>query len=303
MADQPRGAAPGVKGVRRMVRKQLGKALAALGAGESPSDEDVHDARKRLKKARAGLRLLREALGPRAYRRENARLRDAAQPLTEVRDAKMLVDTLDKLAEQFNGVLKGAPLEGVRRALLHHKREVRRRVLRDGEPLKPVEEALEAARGRAKDWPAGRRGRAVLRAGLKRVYRAGRDAFAAAREQPTVERLHEWRKQAKYLWLLLEVLQPYRPAALGRLADQAHDLADRLGDDHDLAVLRQKLQTDPGRFPDRPAVDALAALIDRRRAELEEEARRLGRRLYADKPKAFAGRLKGRRRRADAAHA
>jgi hypothetical protein len=44
-------------------------------------------------------------------------------------------------------------------------------------------------------------------------------------------------------------------------------------------------------------VDALVALIDRRRAELEEEARGLGRRLDAEKPKAFTGLLKGRRRR------
>src|SRR4051794_31867359 len=90
---------PGAADVGRILRKQVGKALEALNTDGPLADEVVHDARKRLKKARALLRLLREALGPRIYRRENACLRDAGRPLTEVRDAKVLVDTFDELAE------------------------------------------------------------------------------------------------------------------------------------------------------------------------------------------------------------
>jgi hypothetical protein len=37
----------------------------------------------------------------------------------------------------------------------------------------------------------------------------------------------------------------------------------------------------------------LVALIDQRRGELQVEARRLGERVYVEKPRAFAGRLQG----------
>jgi CHAD domain-containing protein len=290
MADRLRENEAGAKGVRRLVRKQVGKALQALGDTDTPSDDAVHAARKELKKARAGLRLLREALGGRVYRRENEALRDAARPLTEVRDAKVLVATLDDLAERFPDEVDAAGLGKVRRALLKDQREVRQRVLQEG-ALAPVREALEGARKRAKEWPVGGDW-SVLGAGLKRTYRAGRDAFTAAREDPSDENLHEWRKQAKYLGHQLVMLQPIRLGLLGKLADQAHDLGDRLGDDHDLTVLRGTPEGEPDRFPDRDAVADLGHLMERRRAELQKEAATLGRRLDAKKPKVFTGRLK-----------
>ena len=43
--------------------------------------------------------------------------------------------------------------------------------------------------------PAGRSD--FLSAGLRRIYRRGRRAYLEARENPTAERLHEWRKRVK----------------------------------------------------------------------------------------------------------
>src|SRR5262245_46873675 len=249
MAKQLRPQEAGTQGVRRLLRKEVGKALEALGGGGgSLSDTAVHDARKRMKKARALLRLLRPALGESTYRKENAALRDAARPLTEVRDAKVLVDTLDQLAESFAGQVDLKTLRQVRRGLRDHQREVRRRVLGEGDALGPVREALAAARRRAKRWPVGRRGWSVLGAGLRKVYRQGRDAGAAAQADPSVEHLHEWRKQAKCLWHQLQVLHPLWPAAMDERADQAHALADSLAAG-DLAILRQNRQGSAGSLP------------------------------------------------------
>ena len=50
----------GTQGLRRILRERIAKALEALG-GTKLSDEAVHSARKELKKARATLRLLRDA--------------------------------------------------------------------------------------------------------------------------------------------------------------------------------------------------------------------------------------------------
>src|SRR5206468_3687815 len=142
----------------------------------------------------------------------------------------------------------GEALQAVRRVLLDEQQQVRQRLLGDEEAIAPLAEAIEAARQRLSEYSVGRHGWSVLGAGLKRVYRAGRKAFFEAKEQPTAERLHEWRKQTKYLWYQLQFLRPIAPAVLEELIDLADEIGGTLGDDHDLVVLRQKLQEQPERF-------------------------------------------------------
>jgi CHAD domain-containing protein len=172
-------------------------------------------------------------------------------------------------------------------------RDVRRRVLDDQNAFEVVAEAVRQARGRVKDWADVPDRWSAVGDGLRDVYRQARNACGQAEADPTVENLHEWRKQAKYLRYQLELLRPLWPERLGELAGEADRMGDLLGDDHDLAVLRQMLTDDPGRFGDEGDVEILLALIDRRRAELEQEAVLLGRRFFQDKPRDFAGRLKG----------
>jgi CHAD domain-containing protein len=102
-----------------------------------------------------------------------------------------------------------------------------------------------------------------------------------------VENLHEWRKQAKYLWHGLEVIAPLGPASLEKWTDHAHVLADILGEDHDLAVLRQALERAGGALAPTAALAGLQSALDRRRQELEDEAFALGWRVFKKKPKKF----------------
>src|SRR5262249_14754613 len=132
------------------------------------------------------------------------------------------------------------------------------------------------------------RGFSALASGLKRTYKRGRLGRAAAADA-TTENLHEWRKRVKDLWYHLEILQPMRPEILGELAEKAHRLADLLGDDHDLAVLRSMLTE--GAVSAGDEGPRVLALIDRRRAELQQEAGPLGDELYRDRPKDLVARL------------
>lgn len=99
--------------------------------------------------------------------------------------------------------------------------------------------------------------------------------------------------QTKYLHYQLEMLRPLWPERMEELINEADGMGELLGDDHDLAALRQLLTDDPERFGDEDDLEVLLALIDRRRVELEQEAMLLGRRFFQDSPRAFARRLKG----------
>src|SRR5262245_12474922 len=130
------------KGLRRIARKEL-EAVQEHVAGPSHGSRDaaVHEARKSFKKVRAILRLVRPAIGERSYRYENTAFRDAARPLTEVRDAKILVETLDTVAEHFADRVRSQPFATIREELRKHHREVRRRVLDEAHAFAVVDTA------------------------------------------------------------------------------------------------------------------------------------------------------------------
>jgi CHAD domain-containing protein len=276
--------------VRRELAENLGRAVRELRSG-SRSDPRIHDIRKRLKYCRALLRLLRKPLGKDAYRRENARLRDAARPLTPVRDAAVLVKTLDGLCPRLRG---GRTLCRPIRAALRTESRERRAGLRRKALLASVREIHGVAR-RARLLPRAPLSRADMAKALKRAYRTGRRAMARAEQHRSRNSLHEWRKQVKYLANELKSLLPSMRKGLHRTYKQSDRLADRLGDDHDLALLHDKL-IEHRRLSGAvdAQVDALLGCLAQRRARLQRQAFRRGKRLFSVK----AGRLEARIRRA-----
>ncbi|HEX7289584.1 MAG TPA: CHAD domain-containing protein [Conexibacter sp.] len=276
--------------VRLCAREQLADAVERLErSGEDPVTA-VHEARKDLKKTRALLRLVRPALGRKAYRRENDALRDAGLALSGARDADVRVATARALAEHAAGRLSAEVFDALREALAG---EVEGGPGGDGAGFAPVIEQLRAAELRVETWPLDDADWETVLAGLMRAYARGRDAFATARSAPDPELLHAWRKRAKDLWYHQRLLAPAWPELLGAQAEAAHALSELLGDDHDLAVLAERLHDDAP--PLAPAVDAqrpeLRALIAHRSEQLRADAVALGHRAYAESPKAFARRL------------
>lgn len=282
------------RSVRGCAREQLGSAVGRLErAGEDPVVA-VHEARKHIKKTRALLRLARPAIGDRAYRRENDALRDAGLALSGTRDADVLVLTAASLAEHAAGRLPAETFELLGAALAAEASRGHDANGAAAAALAPALEALRAAERRAESWPLDKAGWEDVLAGVARAYERGGAAFAAARAEPTPESLHAWRKRAKDLWYHQRLLAPAWPAVLCAQAEEAHLLSELLGDDHDLAVLAARLRDETA--PLAPAVDAeraeLLALVAHRSDELRAAATRLGRRAYAESPKAFVRRLR-----------
>jgi CHAD domain-containing protein len=279
--------------VKRALRRQLGRALSELRPRSPVSDASVHEARKELKRARATLRLLRDAIGDARYRRANRRLRDAARPLSRVRDAKVLVDLASGLRAKETRAARRRQLVALEKGLRSERRRLRRDVLGGRSALPRIREAISSVRREGESWPAP--ANASLRLGALRLYRRGRKAFARADADPEDERLHESRKQTKYLGRALEVLAPARGSEMAERAELSASIADALGDDHDLAVLRERLAARPRSDPGRAA---MLSQIAKRRRKLQRKASKQSRRLYGTKAKAFAGDLDlGRRAR------
>lgn len=274
------------QGVKRVAREELKGALRSLHGEAEDTGSAVHDARKRFKKLRAVLRLVQSDLGKRRYRQLDTRFRDAGRALSELRDAEVLLTTLDALAERAGDRTSQRAFEGVRAALLARQRLA---AAQTGEVTAETAEGMAALQQEVSSWPIGDHWRTVG-PNLEREYGRGRKAFKAARQHPTDDRLHAWRKRVKDLWHHLRLLNPLWPQVIAEIAAQAGHLADLLGDEHDLAVLAQTLTKDAA-FGSPEDVRTLLELIEGRRHELRGEAERLGHRLYAEGPGAFARRL------------
>ena len=273
--------------VRQELAGELGRVVRALRQGNR-SDRHIHDIRARLKHCRALLRLLRKSLGREAYQRENARLRDAARPLVAVRDATVLVRAFDGLCPRSSG---GTTTFGSIRTALRRECRERREQLHRNALLSSAQLVGGVAR-HMRMRPQAQLGRADLAKAVKRAYRTSRRAMTVAEQQRSRDRLHEWRKQVKYFAGQLKFLSPLMRKRLGKTYEKSLRLADCLGDDHDLALLHDKIiqhrQSGGG-----GAVDALVHRLAQRRAQLQRKAYRCGRRLFD----ARAGRLEARVRR------
>ncbi|MGH9641625.1 MAG: CHAD domain-containing protein [Terriglobales bacterium] len=225
-------------------------------------DAALHAVRKTCKRIRAALRLMRKCLGPRAYHAENRRVRDAAKPLSALRDALVLRRILMSMSAA-PGTVQGhfdADYHRLRRVL---ERRGSRAIIMQ----------LEATRRRWSGRLATDSEAASAIVGLKKTYKDGRVAFARSRTAND-QALHEWRKQAKYLLNEVELLRTVFNAKVKGLHRRADRLAKVLGEDHDLGMLLTKLR----RYR---AVDpSLPKLIERRRRKLQARALQLGRRLY-----------------------
>jgi CHAD domain-containing protein len=195
------------KGVRRIVCKRIDKALNVVSPKtRAVGDHAVHEARKRFKEIRGTLRLVRYELGEKKFRRENRTFRDAGRPLSALRDAKVLIDTLDNLIAHFNGHVKPDGLAGLRRALIERRRATRRRVLQRDGAVSDIVQRIRAAKKRVKRWPLKRRGWKAIEGGLERVYDQGHLALQEVCSDSSDEALHEWRKRTKDLRYELELL-------------------------------------------------------------------------------------------------
>jgi CHAD domain-containing protein len=295
-------------GITRSVRSQIEKALKHLGAKRkphqrgAPKNQAVPEVRKCFKRVRAALRLVRDELGDDVYREENWCFRDAARPLSKVRDAEVLVETVDKLSQQFAEAIEPGALSKIHDALIANRQEVTRRVLDEDRAFAAVEEAATRALARLPDWKIERDGWAAVESGLRRVYRAGSRALALAAENSSVENLHECRKQAKHLWLQLQLLEAAWTGSEKELGEQTHRLSRLLGNDHGLAVLRETLAADPLAYGGHGILKRVFAVIDRRKAEFERQAFVLGRKIYKYPPKVFTSRIEAYRTGSLAGH-
>lgn len=279
-----------IAGLKRVLRDEIESAGTQLLSGKKTGrDEAIHEARKSIKKSRAILRLVSAELGG-AYPRENARLRDIAGRLSEFRDTFAIIETFDDLKKKYKIETRNR-LRRVRAGLAKKRKEAgRERAV--GIVLDYAAAALAKAAQRVEAWPLETDGFAALGPGLEKTYRAGRSALRLVRIDPRPEIYHELRKRAKDHWYHIRLLEGVWTGVMTAYEKGLKDLETWLGNDHNLAVLRERIVAEPAFYGEREDIDLILDLIDKYQKELREHSLSLAERIYEEKPRAFIRRMK-----------
>ena len=279
-------------GTKRIIAERVDYVHDLMTDPQPTREKAVHNARKSFKRIRAALRLARDEVGQEWYRRENVFYRDSSRILAPVRDSTVLVLTLDTVTRAYANIVPPNTFDSIRRNLLERHEDIVRELLDDQDVLSLVARRMEEGRDRLQEMPVSSADFEVYGDGLRRVYRRGRRAMQRAYADPDdPDKFHEWRKRVKYLWYHMDIFQAAWPVMLQDTANELHLLSDFLGDAHDLVVLKETLLAEPELSAGDLNLTTLLALIDRRRASLEEASWTLGQRLYFERPRDFVKRI------------
>jgi CHAD domain-containing protein len=273
------------KGIRRILREQLGRAVEIARDRGAAQEERVHDVRTRLKRSRAAVALIGAEVGKKAKKKAkkaDRRLRNRARRLARPRDVVVQAHTFRVLGTRLSRELPGGLLDRMRGAGEQLRRSVDGRAVE--KELRRTGRSLKRLRRRLRKWPVKHDRRAVGE-GITRTYRDARRAVAAVHRHPTPERFHDWRKKVKVLAYELRIVGPAVPELATRYLAKVEKLGELLGEVHDLDCAAATLEKHPRWFGSDADREAVRGVVAEHRVALEREAFRLAAGVFAGRPR------------------
>ncbi len=272
--------------VRRILGEEIGKALAHLAAARDRPEQSLHKCRKRLKSARALLRLVHS--GNETFcQTENQCYRQVAALLAGPREATALVETIDRLAAAFPEHVAGGGLDSVRDRLIARQHEVHSGAGLDaaiGAATAACEEGLvRIERLLLPDLPE--HAADVLADGARKTLRRARKALDRAGSRGEAEDFHDLRKAAKTHSMHLSLLGRLWPTPIKVRRKAVDELGEKLGELHDVFVMRALMEADGEPLGDAQDTKLLGKLLKRSEKSLKKSCLSAAAELFGDSPK------------------
>lgn len=274
----------------RLSTKQLRSAREQLTRTRQPDKRAIHEARKRVKKARAIFDVIKQDKG-RGLSGARKRLRSVNRTLSRVRDADAMAETLSKLVHREPQLLSEHTRERLRRKLSSHRDAVVKAAAGKDEWSDLVDE-LRSLEKASKRWSSAHRQFGALEPGLRAVHKRGRTAFAAALESRRAADFHEWRKEIKALWYQLRLIED-AGAIIERHIGALEKAQAALGDDHNVTVLCDYLSSTHSSVYDSAELQRFFSRAEQYQQQLRRSAIAAAGTIYRTSSRAFVQRIRG----------
>jgi CHAD domain-containing protein len=281
--------APVAAEIRRIVLRQLEVAISELHTvGDPQSDEAVHDARRRIKKIRAIIRLVRPVLD-KAYRAVDDDLRTVSRLLAPVADGRGIIETLDELAHRYGKALPPRTIAAARAGVLRNGARADREAAQRG-VLEVAAGTLRSERRRIKHWHITAQGFRAIGPGLEESYRHARHMMMVAWSKPKPSHFHAWRRYVKDHWFHVRLLEGRCGYHLMTYQRRIEALDGVLGEYHNVVLLREVLTKDV-HLPREETARCLR-VVARYQRLLRRHAETLGVGIYSEPPRRFVRRVR-----------
>ena len=273
--------------VRRLSRGQIGRNRVAPSRGAAAAAW-VHETRKSLKRLRAVLRLVRFGLAKKDWRRANDELRDIGRQLSALRERDVLPQSIAAL-RQIAATDAAAALDRFLVQLDEAPNSSGRK--RTPVRLTEVSKALHAADTHLGHLDLTGSSRKTLSDGLAATHRAGQRALAAVQADATDDAMHDLRKVVQIHWRQMQLLEPGWPEMLRVRVTTSKNLAQSLGEHHDLAMIVHAARGAATAGLAAADVEQIEAACRRAQAAIEVRTLPSIARLFAADPQAFAAEI------------
>lgn len=278
--------------VRRIAGEEIEKIAAHLVTARDNPDKALHKARRRLKALRALLHLVWP--GDEVFcRTENDRYRAISASIAAPRQATALIETIDRLAEDFAEHAADAGLSAIRAMLVRHRAQAAHADV-------GLDTVIDTAIGECQAGFAALQGLAlpdlpekaadVLADGALATLRRARKALQQSRERGEADDFHELRKAVKRHAAHLSLLRKLWPSPVKPRRERVEALGESLGELHDVFVMRQLIEAREAPF-DGLEPKHLVRLLKRSEKALRKLCLADAAELFEDKPRRAVRRL------------
>jgi len=275
------------KAFRRLVREQFSRTLALVET-EPFAPEFVHECRKGLKRVRTLLKLIEPRIAKSEFKRRYRAAGDINARLAHARDRHVLMATIEKLRTRFGA--DGAEILSTLASRLETSAG-------HDAAFQPAKAAALAVMIRDEyeryaDLKIKGSGFSMLAPGLEATYRLVRARVkAASRKSAHDETFHDLRKAVQWHWRQVSLFAHVWPEQIEPHIAACRELAEILGDDHDLAMFKTEVRRLNTLSEDERR--RLVGLAEVRQGELRAIARPMCARIFAERPTALVRRMRG----------
>jgi CHAD domain-containing protein len=268
--------------LREITAALIDHAEHSLTLSGDEAGEAVHEIRKSMKKLRTLLRLTRSALNRDTYLACDRAIHDFSSSLSSARDSTILISSLRGLTDYFQPWVDTSLAEPALQYLQDlHTSEMRSYLAQRDQHT--FEKSLNKLRKQLADWTFAKVTEKTVHNGLEIIYRHGRKTWKTASDEPTTENIHALRKQVKYLWYSLRLLRQRTSSTTAGCIERLEELAELLGQEHDLALLAQTLTGTVELCADIRQANLITALANEHRRILFDTAIPVADTIYAMK--------------------
>lgn len=264
---------------------QVNEAIRLAASKERNAPASVHELRRIFKRLRSLWRLVRPfAAGKNLAKKADKSLRAAARLLSRHRDSHIVRKTLRRIE-------RNAKTDSERKAVDRIVKALKTLISQKVAPRLPAirwDKISKTLQQEAERWETlQEQGENDWRNGVAQTYRKARRLAGNAFADNRPETFHSWRKWIKYLSIQLDALSENDLKVDSKLRKKIAQLAERLGNYHDLDNVRQMVREHLETVADFRTVQRFYQVVLRMESRAIRRFQKDYKAVFASKPKIF----------------